>query len=130
MAKRKFAVLGRGHGLVVRGLMTDSRPGVAGKIRYRGLSIELRLGGKAASGHQREDFDRSAEHGFHVLLGSYHNVFLAMTERYQELTRDPDAPRGRVLYLKMSLGIFTWTPYTGRSTSCVIATLPATLTSW
>ena len=33
-------------------------------------------------------------------------------------------------YLKTLFGILTWTPYTGRSTSCVMATLPATLTSW
>ena len=34
------------------------------------------------------------------------------------------------LYLKMLFGVLTWTPYTGRSTSCVTATLPARLTSW
>jgi uncharacterized protein with NAD-binding domain and iron-sulfur cluster len=51
-----------------------------------------RLGGKATSGRQRDCFDRSLEHGYHVLLGFYDNVFVTMMDCYQELGRDKDAP--------------------------------------
>jgi hypothetical protein len=37
--------------------------------------------------------------------------------------------KGGSCYLKMLFGTFTCTPIVGRSTSCVTATFPATLTS-
>ena len=45
------------------------------------------------------------------------------------LAFSPDGEEIAFAYLKMVFGIFTWTPTTGRSTSCVMATLPAMLTS-
>ena len=43
---------------------------------------------------------------------------------------DPAEREPMGIYLKMLFAIFTCTPYTGLSTSCVIATWPAMLTSW
>ncbi len=73
-------------------------PGWQEKFEITVYQLGWRLGGKAASGRQREDFDRSAEHGFHVLLGFYDNTFLAMLECYQELGRGPG--RRAALYLR------------------------------
>ena len=70
MAKRKIAVLGRGHGLILSAVLWLTRDvGWQEKFEITVYQLGWRLGGKAASGRQREDFDRNAEHGFHVLFG-------------------------------------------------------------
>lgn len=92
MGKRKIAVLGGGMGSLSAVFWLTRDPAWQEKFEITIYQLGWRLGGKAASGRQSEDFDRSTEHGFHVLLGFYDNTFLAMKECYQELGRDPDAP--------------------------------------
>lgn len=92
MGKRKIAVLGGGMGSLSAVFWLTRDPAWRDKFEVTVYQLGWRLGGKAASGRQPENFDRSVEHGFHVLLGFYDNVFLAMTECYRELNRDPDAP--------------------------------------
>ena len=54
-----------------------------------------RLGGKGASGRNREAADRIEEHGLHMFLGFYENAFALMRQLYGELGRPPDAPLSR-----------------------------------
>src|SRR4051812_20306678 len=54
-----------------------------------------RLGGKGASGRNRERADRIEEHGFHLFFGFYDNAFALMRRLYGELARPADAPLAR-----------------------------------
>ena len=51
-----------------------------------------RLGGKGASGRQRDDHDRILEHGLHIWFGCYDNAFAVMQRCYAELGRPASAP--------------------------------------
>jgi len=44
-----------------------------------------RLGGKGASGRNRERADRIEEHGFHLFFGFYDNAFAMIQRMYGEL---------------------------------------------
>lgn len=92
MAKRKLAVLGGGMGSLSAVFWLTRDPTWQDQFEITVYQLGWRLGGKAASGREPDTFDRSLEHGFHVLLGFYDNVFLAMMECYRELGRDPGAP--------------------------------------
>ncbi|HWC65853.1 MAG TPA: hypothetical protein VG777_07205, partial [Thermoanaerobaculia bacterium] len=51
-----------------------------------------RLGGKCASGRNREAGGRIEEHGLHVWAGFYENGFRLMQQAYGELPPDPENP--------------------------------------
>src|SRR5262249_29789301 len=53
------------------------------------------LGGKGASGRNRERADRIEEHGLHLFFGFYDNTFALMQRLYGELARPVDAPLAR-----------------------------------
>jgi uncharacterized protein with NAD-binding domain and iron-sulfur cluster len=48
-----------------------------------------RLGGKCASGRNRESGNRIEEHGLHIWFGSYDNAIALMRRCYEVLDRDP-----------------------------------------
>jgi uncharacterized protein with NAD-binding domain and iron-sulfur cluster len=91
MPKRKIAVLGAGMGSLSAVFWLTSQPGWKDQFDITVYQFGWRLGGKAASGRARDHFDRSEEHGYHVLLGFYENVFSTMMACYRELGRAPDA---------------------------------------
>lgn len=92
MPKQKVAVLGGGMGSLSAVYWLTSEPGWQDRFEITIYQLGWRLGGKAASGRQRDDHDRSLEHGYHVLLGFYDNAFATMRECYRELGRDPASP--------------------------------------
>jgi uncharacterized protein with NAD-binding domain and iron-sulfur cluster len=49
-----------------------------------------RLGGKCASGRNRERGNRIEEHGLHIWFGAYDNAMALMKRCYRALGRDPD----------------------------------------
>lgn len=51
-----------------------------------------RLGGKGASGRNRDEYERIEEHGLHILLGFYENAFRVLRAAYAELGRRSDEP--------------------------------------
>jgi uncharacterized protein with NAD-binding domain and iron-sulfur cluster len=55
-----------------------------------------RLGGKGASGRNRENAHRIEEHGLHILMGFYENTFRIFRECYEELGRHPGEPLATV----------------------------------
>jgi uncharacterized protein with NAD-binding domain and iron-sulfur cluster len=69
-----------------------SRPNWQDEFDITVYQLGWRLGGKAASGRDAAEHDRSLEHGYHVLLGFYDNAFATMREVYRELGRPPEAP--------------------------------------
>ena len=55
-------------------------------------SLGWRLGGKGASGRNKDVAQRIEEHGLHVWMGHYENAFRVMRQVYRELGRPRDAP--------------------------------------
>src|SRR5436190_12543586 len=74
-AKQKIAVLGGGLGSLttVYGLTSDS----AWREKYDITVYQMgwRLGGKGASGRNRDQNMRIEEHGLHIWMGFYQNAF-------------------------------------------------------
>lgn len=89
---QRIAVLGGGMGALSAVYWLTSQPGWQDRYDITVYQLGWRLGGKAASGRQRDDHDRSVEHGYHVLLGFYENVFRTMRGCYDELGRDKKEP--------------------------------------
>jgi len=89
---QRIAVLGGGVGALSSVYWLTSQPDWKARYDITVYQLGWRLGGKAASGREREHFDRSVEHGYHVLLGFYQNVFRMMRGCYRELNRDPSSP--------------------------------------
>ena len=90
----RVAVLGGGVGAMtaVWGLMQSDDADHYDVTVYQ---MGWRLGGKGASGRNREYGDRIEEHGLHVWGGMYENAFHMMRQVYGELDRPPEAPLSR-----------------------------------
>lgn len=93
--KRKVAVLGGGVGAMTAAyLLTDPKNPRATDFELTVYQMGWRLGGKGASGRNRETgyYDRIEEHGLHVWSGMYDNAFRVIKDAYAELNRPPGAP--------------------------------------
>lgn len=92
MPKKKIAILGGGMSSLTTAYEITNQPGWKDEYDITVYQTGFRLGGKGASGRNREMFDRIEEHGLHVLFGFYENAFQVMRGCYQEMGRHPDAP--------------------------------------
>lgn len=92
MSKKKIAVLGGGIGSLSALFGITSKPNWQEEYDITLYQLGWRLGGKGASGRNRELGYRIEEHGIHVWLGFYDNSFRAMRACYEELDRPKDAP--------------------------------------
>ncbi len=90
--KRRIAVLGGGIGALSTVYELTSRPGFKDRFEITVYQLGHRLGGKGASGVNRQHHDRIEEHGLHIFWGFYENAFRMMREVYAELGRAPSAP--------------------------------------
>lgn len=90
--KRKIAVLGGGIGSLsaVYGIVQD--PEWQNKYDITVYQMGWRLGGKGASGRNREKADRIEEHGLHIWFGYYENAFRLIRACYDELARPLNVP--------------------------------------
>ncbi len=91
--KKKIAVLGGG----ISSLTAVYQLSQSDEYEIDVYQIGWRLGGKGASGRNREKGDRIEEHGLHVWMGFYDNSFSIMREVYKELDRAKDAPLSQLL---------------------------------
>lgn len=90
-SKQKVAVLGGGmSSLATAFALTD--PAQGGKYDVTVYQMGWRLGGKGASGRNREKHQRIEEHGLHIWFGFYQNAFAIMGQCYRELGRPKGAP--------------------------------------
>lgn len=80
----KVVVVGGGMGGLTAAYEL-SHPRHGGKYDITVYQMGWRLGGKGASGRNREKADRIEEHGLHVWMGFYENAFRMMRECYDEL---------------------------------------------
>jgi len=94
--RRGVAVLGGGCGALTAVYGLTSKPGWEDEYDITVYQLGWRLGGKGASGRNREHNERIEEHGLHVWAGFYENAFRVMRECYAELNRAPDQPLATV----------------------------------
>lgn len=90
--KTRIAVLGGGVGAVTAAFEITESPGWQDKYEITFYQLGWRLGGKGASGRNRDKGDRIEEHGLHMWFGYYENAFNAMRRCYETLGRNPSAP--------------------------------------
>ncbi|MBW2240346.1 MAG: FAD-dependent oxidoreductase [Deltaproteobacteria bacterium] len=69
-----------------------NRPGWKKDYDLTLYQLGWRVGGKGASGRNREHNDRIEEHGLHVWFGCYDESFKMLRTSYEELARSPGCP--------------------------------------
>jgi uncharacterized protein with NAD-binding domain and iron-sulfur cluster len=92
MSKQRIAILGGGMGSLTTAFELTSVPGWSERYDITVYQTGWRLGGKGASGRNRDVYERIEEHGLHLMFGFYDNVFRVMKQAYDELGRNPTQP--------------------------------------
>ncbi|WP_224372698.1 FAD-dependent oxidoreductase [Hyalangium versicolor] len=111
--KRRIVILGGGVGAMTAAFGLTSYPGWQDQYEVALYSLGWRLGGKGASGRNKDSSQRIEEHGLHVWMGHYENAFRVMRQAYQELGRPRGAPLATIdeAFKKQSLiSLFERTP--------------------
>jgi uncharacterized protein with NAD-binding domain and iron-sulfur cluster len=90
--KKKLAVIGGGLSAMTALYTLSQQPGFENDYDVTVYQLGWRLGGKGASGVNRETGFRIEEHGLHLWMGFYENAFTMMRKCYDELGRKPDQP--------------------------------------
>ncbi len=90
--KEKIAILGGGVSSVTAAFAITSQPDWKDKYDITFYQLGWRLGGKGASGRNKEMGERIEEHGLHIWFGFYENAFKYMQQCYEELARPAGAP--------------------------------------
>jgi uncharacterized protein with NAD-binding domain and iron-sulfur cluster len=111
--KRRIVILGGGVGAMTAAFGLTSYPGWRDQYEVVLYNIGWRLGGKGASGRNKDIADRIEEHGLHVWMGHYENAFRVLREAYLELGRPSSAPLATIeeAFKKQSLiNLFERTP--------------------
>lgn len=93
--KKKVAILGGGAGAMAAAFELSSLPNWQDRFEITVYQLGWRLGGKGASGRNRDHFNRIEEHGIHLWLGYYENAFQVMRKCYEENGRPLGAPLAR-----------------------------------
>ena len=117
--KTRVAVVGGGVSALAAVYELTSTPENRAKYDVSIHQLGWRLGGKGASGRNRDKSNRIEEHGLHIWMGFYENGFSAMRAAYEELGRTTgpiqqwtDAFHKHsyvVLEEKMASGFVPWT---------------------
>lgn len=87
--KIKVAVLGGGVSSMTAAFELTNTKELRDKYDVTVYQMGWRIGGKGASGRNREYGERIEEHGLHIWFGFYENAFQAMDRLYRELDRSP-----------------------------------------
>ncbi len=91
MSKTKIAILGGGMSAMTTAFYLTS-PEAQDKYEVTVYQLGWRLGGKGASGRNRDIGDRIEEHGLHIWMGFYENAFSVMRDAYKEMNRPHSVP--------------------------------------
>ena len=89
--KKRIVVLGSGVGAVTTAYYLTDRPGWEEDYEVHLYQMGWRLGGKGASGRNKEKHQRIQEHGLHIWFGYYENAFRTMRDCYDKLGRTSGA---------------------------------------
>ncbi|MFP8967396.1 NAD(P)-binding protein [Pokkaliibacter sp. CJK22405] len=89
---RRLVILGGGVSAITTAFRLTSEPDWQHRYDITLYQMGWRLGGKGASGRNRDLYDRIEEHGIHVWFGFYYNAFAGLRACYDELDRPQDCP--------------------------------------
>lgn len=87
-----MAVLGGGLGAIAAAFYLTDTPDKRARFRVTVFTDEHRLGGKAGSGRNLAHGGRIEEHGLHILLGFYDELFSLLRATWDAWTPPPDGP--------------------------------------
>jgi uncharacterized protein with NAD-binding domain and iron-sulfur cluster len=90
--RQKVAILGGGVASIVAAYELTRTEELRERYDVTVHQLGWRLGGKCASGRNKEYGQRIEEHGLHIWFGFYENAFRVMREAYAELGRPSHAP--------------------------------------
>ncbi|APR81651.1 cytoplasmic membrane protein [Minicystis rosea] len=94
--QERIVILGGGIAALTAAFELTSEPQWKRRRSITIYQMGHRLGGKGASGRNREKHNRIEEHGLHLFYGFYENAFHLMRRCYTELGRPADAPLATV----------------------------------
>jgi uncharacterized protein with NAD-binding domain and iron-sulfur cluster len=92
MPVKKIAVLGGGMGSLTTVYQLTSDPEWKSKYDITVYHMGWRLGGKGASGRNKDVAERIEEHGLHLWFGFYDNAFNLIQQCYKDNNRAPGTP--------------------------------------
>jgi uncharacterized protein with NAD-binding domain and iron-sulfur cluster len=87
--RKKVAILGGGLGALSAAFELTSTGALRGQYEVTIYQLGWRLGGKGASGRERNAGWRIQEHGLHMWMGWYQNAFHLIRRCYEEWQADP-----------------------------------------
>jgi uncharacterized protein with NAD-binding domain and iron-sulfur cluster len=87
---QKIAILGGGIGALATAVEITNDPRRQENYDITIYQMGWRLRGKGASGRSRNIFDRIQEHGIHLWMGFYENVFQMIRQAYAEAHEKSD----------------------------------------
>lgn len=90
--KKRVTILGGGPSALSCAYQLTKTPELARCHEVTVYQMGWRLGGKGASGRNRQLGDRIEEHGLHILFGFYQNFFEMMWDAYAAIDRPASAP--------------------------------------
>lgn len=90
--RQRLAVLGGGLGSLTAVFEITEQPGWEERFEITVYQLGHRLGGKGASGRNRDAGQRIEEHGLHLWFGFYENAFAMIRRCYAAAQRPPGAP--------------------------------------
>ena len=107
---QKIAVLGGGIGSLSAVLEITSDPDWKQKYDITVYQMGWRLGGKGASGRNRNMHDRIEEHGIHLWMGFYENAFRAIRKVYEEANQNKLMPKSPFTCVEKAFSPMRYTP--------------------
>ncbi len=90
--RKRVVIIGGGPSSLTAAYWLTSTPELRAQYELTVYQMGWRLGGKGASGRNREQADRIEEHGLHIIFGFYQNFFAMIREVYGALGRKAGAP--------------------------------------
>lgn len=83
--RKRIVILGGGLGAMAAAYELTNQPGWYERYEITIYQLGWRLGGKGASGHNADKYQRIEEHGLHIWWGFYDNSFAMMKACYAEV---------------------------------------------
>jgi uncharacterized protein with NAD-binding domain and iron-sulfur cluster len=94
--KETVVILGGGCGAVTAAFELTATQELRDRFEVELYTLGWRLGGKGASGRNRDLCCRIEEHGLHVWFGFYDNSFDVLGRAYDEMQKPPHALFGSI----------------------------------
>src|SRR5271154_4318171 len=107
---QKIAILGGGIGALATAAELTNAPDWQKSYEITIYQMGWRLGGKGASGRNRDVSDRIQEHGIHLWMGFYENAFNMIRQIYDEANRKNLMPTSPFTDARKAFSPMNYTP--------------------